>query len=64
MRVLTITEVSELWGKNPVTVRRAIDSPCKPLKARRSGRVLLISYSSCVARWGNPKQPISAYSLI
>lgn len=56
--VLTITEIAQLWRKHPVTVRRALDARRNPLVARKSPDneqgIWLISYDSCVRRWGQP----------
>lgn len=58
LTVLTIREVAAKWRLHPVTVRRALDAKRNPLVARQSpddrGGVWLISYESCVRRWGNP----------
>lgn len=56
--VVTITEAAELWGLHENTIRRAIDAKYKPIQARRSGRVILLSYASCVSRWGKPRRVI------
>lgn len=64
MRVVTISEVSELWGVHPVTVRRALDAKRNPLRARKSGRIILISVESVKARWGMPIRPLSRDTLI
>ncbi len=57
--VSTILEIARVWHKNPVTVRRAIDSKRNPLEARKSGGVWLVSVESVKRRWGNPPQPIA-----
>lgn len=57
--VLTIQEVAYMWEMNATSVRRAIDSARKPLVARKPfdcpGSTWLVSYRSCVRRWGEPK---------
>lgn len=56
--VLTVSEVAYMWHKNMTTVRRAIDSKKKPLVARKpfdyANGTWLVSYRSCVRRWGEP----------
>lgn len=58
--VLTIQEVAYMWEKNVTTVRRAIDSRQKSLLARKPfdapGSTWLVSYRSCVRRWGEPRR--------
>jgi hypothetical protein len=58
-KVSTVEEIAETWGKNPMSVRRAIDSKKKPLVGRRSGKVWIISVDSVVNRWGQPKKRFS-----
>lgn len=53
-QVTTVEEISRLWKKNPVSVRRAIDSKRNPLIARKSGNLWLIDWESVVNRWGQP----------
>lgn len=60
----TITEIAELWGLHPMTVRRALNAKKKPLRARQSGRIILISVESVKARWGLPIRPLPLESLI
>lgn len=60
----TIPEIAELWGVHPTTVRRALNAKKKKLRARQSGRAILVSVDSVVARWGQPITPISSKTLI
>lgn len=56
--VLTISEIAQRWNKHPTTVRRALDARRNPLEARKSPDVekgvWLITYESCVKKWGFP----------
>lgn len=54
--VLTISEVAALWQRHPVSIRRAFDSRKRPLVARKSEHIWLISYESCLRRWGPPRK--------
>jgi len=58
-KVSTVEEIAETWGKNPMSIRRAIDSKKNPLVGRRSGKVWIISVDSVVNRWGQPKKRFS-----
>jgi len=60
----TITEIAELWGLHPTTVRRALNAKKKPLRARKSGLIILVSVESVKARWGQPIHPLPLESLI
>lgn len=59
LNVVTIQEAALLWDKHPLTVRRALNSRCKPLVGRKSPDIergiWLISYQSCIDRWGSPR---------
>lgn len=59
-QVLTIREVARRWNKHPTTVRRALDDPFRPLVFRKSPNdrmgIILISYSSVVRRFGQPRE--------
>lgn len=59
LEVLTIPEVAYLWYLHPDTVRKAIFTRRNPVHARKTGRVWLISYQSCVQRWGTPPRTLS-----
>jgi predicted transcriptional regulator len=60
----TISEIAELWGKHPLTVRRALNAKKNPLRARQSGRVILISVESVIKRWGDPHRCFDKSTLI
>lgn len=56
LEVLTVTEAAALFNVHPRTVRRAIDSRRRPLRARKSPDtergIWLIARASCEQRWG------------
>lgn len=58
LEVLTPAEVAHMWYLHIDTVYKAIFTRRNPLEARKSGRTWLISYQSCVRRWGNPAKPL------
>ncbi len=60
--LLTITEVARLWGRHPSTVRNALGARKRPLTFRQSDRVYLITYESCLRRWGPPRLPLEHLS--
>lgn len=51
---LTISEVSQLWGKSPKTVRLRCYKA--DLEYRVTGKVWLITYRSAKELWGNPQR--------
>lgn len=57
--VLTLSEVAYMWCKHPSTVRYALGARRKPLVFRPTPRAYLITYASCVRRWGKPIRSIS-----
>jgi len=60
----TITEIAELWNLHPTTVRRALNAKKNPLRARQSGRIILISVESVRKRWGDPRRCFDQSTLI
>lgn len=56
--VLTLTEVSRMWAKHPTTVRNALGARKRPLVFRQTDRVYLVTYESCLRRWGPPRFPL------
>lgn len=60
-RVLTVTEVARMWDKSPEHIRLTIHARYRPLEARKAALqnrgCWLITYESCVRRWGNPPFP-------
>lgn len=57
LHVVTVREAARMWNVNPTTIRRAIDARRRPLEARKSDVIWLISYESLVRRWGLPFYP-------
>jgi hypothetical protein len=58
LKVVTLSEAAQLWYLHPDTVRRAIFTRRNPLVARKSPNGWLITYQSCVRRWGHPPREI------
>lgn len=54
LEVLSIAEVVELWHLHPSSVKKGIFTQRKRLEARKCGRDWLVTYRSCVKRWGEP----------
>ena len=57
LTLLTIAEVSRLWQKNRTSVLVAMGARKRALEYRKTGWVYLITYNSCVRRWGKPIHP-------
>lgn len=53
-RVLTVTEVCQMWCRSRGSVVYALGSRRNPLVFRPSTSGYLILYASCVRRWGPP----------
>lgn len=60
---LTLSEVAQMWGKHPNTVRCALGAKKRPLIFRPASCGYLIDYQSCVHRWGKPKFPLTPRNL-
>lgn len=61
--LLTIPEVARMWGKHPDTVRVALGARRNPLVFRKTERVYLVTYESCVRRWGKPRYALPDFPL-
>lgn len=59
LEVLTPSEVAHMWYLRVDTVRKAIFTRRNPLEARKAGHNWLITYQSCVQRWGQPARTLS-----
>lgn len=52
-QVGTITEAAIMWKKNRETIKKLVESG--QLNSVKSAGTWLVSFPSCVARWGEPK---------
>lgn len=55
--LLTIPEVARVWERHYGTVHMALGAKRNPLIFRKTDRVYLVTYESCVRRWGEPVHP-------
>lgn len=59
---LTVRDVAALWHYHPQYVRSCIDDG--KLRARKSGRTVIIDPASVRALWGDPPRKANAISLV
>lgn len=57
-RVLTVTEVAKMWGKDRSTVMWAIWRDRVVAVQAAYGSIWLVDRASCVAYWGAPKMEV------